>query len=298
MLVSTNNLTKRYGAFTALDHCTCSVTPGEVFGLLGPNGAGKTTLLRLLLGFLKPTKGLATVDGLDCSRESVAVRSRIAYLPGDARLVRHMKGRDVLRFFARVRREGDLRRAFEIADDLELDLAQYVAFMSTGMRQKLALAATFSMNTPLLILDEPTANLDPTVRSTVLQLVRTAKQEGKTVIFSSHVLSEIEEICDRVVILRAGQLVHLQVMAELKRQHRIHARLHDAMPAVPDDLVNLISFEQQENGEIEFHSPGELTVLLGWLSTLPLAEMSVSPIGLRAVYDQFHHHSAAATANP
>ncbi|HWC89037.1 MAG TPA: ABC transporter ATP-binding protein, partial [Pirellulales bacterium] len=175
MYVQTHSLSKQYGPFTALADCTLAIASGEVFGLLGPNGAGKTTLLRLLLGFLRPTAGRAEIDGLDCYRQSLAVHRRLAYLPGEARLFRQMDGHEVLRFFAEMRRPTREGRGPAIARRLGLDLSRQVALMSTGMRQKLALAATLAAETPLVILDEPTSNLDPTVRSDVIQLVSEAK---------------------------------------------------------------------------------------------------------------------------
>ena len=223
MLVETRALTKRYAAVTALDDCTLAVDEGEVFGLLGPNGAGKTTLLRLLLGFLRPTSGEAHIQGLDCYRQSVAVHRLVSYLPGDARLFRQMRGREVLQFFAEVRRTKDLSRSRQIAERLDLDLTRRVAFMSTGMRQKLALTVALAADTPLLILDEPTTSLDPSVRRIVTRMVKEAQQDGRTVIFSSHILSEVEQTCDRVVLLRDGSIVHTQVMTELRRRHCVHA---------------------------------------------------------------------------
>jgi ABC-2 type transport system ATP-binding protein len=286
-LVETLRLTKRYAAVTALDECTLQLTPGEVFGLLGPNGSGKTTLLRMLMGFLRPTAGSAQIDGLDCYRQSVEVHRRVAYLPGDVRLFGSLRGVDVLRFFSRIRRGADLRRELDLAERLGLDVSRRVSRMSTGMRQKLALAAVMAVDAPLAILDEPTSNLDPNVRGLVLALVREARRAGRTVIFSSHVLDEVEQSCDRVGILRAGRLVHVQTIAELRRQHRIRARLTAAMPAPPDELAAglLIS---ANNGDVTIETPGELSPLLGWLATLPLAEVRIEPIGLRAVYDRWH----------
>ncbi len=288
MFVETDQLTKRYGDVTALDHCSLVVRRGEVFGLLGPNGAGKTTLLRLLLGFLHPTSGKARIDGFDCCHASLEVRQRVSYLPGEARLFRHMRGRDVLHFFAHVRSSGNLERAISLAEQLDLDLSRRVNFMSTGMRQKLALAATLSADTPLIILDEPTSNLDPTVRGTVMGLVAKARRQGRTVIFSSHVLSEVEETCDRVVILREGRLVHTQVMSELRRRHRIHATMRSALPSAPPELAQQLNITKGDGGRVMIETPGELSPLLGWLSTLDLNEVRIEPVGLRAVYDQFH----------
>ena len=287
VLIEARGLEKRYGHVAALAECDLSVPRGEVFGLLGPNGAGKTTLIRLLLGFLRPTSGWAAIEGLDCYRESVAVHRRLSYLPGDARLFRAMRGRDVLRFFSRVRADGNLERACELADRLEVDLGRPVVFCSTGMRQKLALAAVMSVEAPLLVLDEPTSNLDPTVRQDVMRLVGEARARGQTVLFSSHVLSEIEEVCDRVGILRGGRMVHIQEMRKLLRQHRIKARLTGPMTAAPAELQAGLTI-RSDNGDVTIETPGELSPLLGWLAELPLEEVHVEPVGLRAVYDRYH----------
>ena len=288
LIVETCELSKTYGSLAALRDCSLTVERGEVFGLLGPNGAGKTTLLRLLLGFLRPSAGSAKIAGLDCERQSVAVRRQTAYLPAEASMFPHMRGRDALRFFAEIRPGGELARSLTIAQRLELDLSRRVGFMSTGMKQKLALAATLAADTPLYILDEPTANLDPTVRSCVLALVAEARAAGKTVMFSSHVLSEVEQVCDRVVILRSGQLVHTQRMDQLRLQHRIVAALTGPLPEIPAALEGQLTVVRQSPREAIFETPGELAPLLKWLATLPLADVRIEPLGLRSVYDRFH----------
>jgi ABC-2 type transport system ATP-binding protein len=293
-IVESRELTKVYGRLSALEDCTLSVHPGEVFGLLGPNGSGKTTLLRLLMGFLRPTRGRVTIGDRDCYAESVAVHAGVSYLPGDVRLVRGMKGRDVLAFFARLRGQRNPIRSVQLAERLGLDLSRKVAQLSTGMRQKLALAAVLAVDVPLLILDEPTSNLDPTVRGTVLALIREARSSGRTVIFSSHVLSEVEQTCDRVVILRQGRLVHDQVMSQIRRRHRIRAQLTAALPPVPERFAGQLSVSPDADGRVTIDAPGDLAPLLGWLATLPLAEVHVEPIGLQAVYEKFHPPEAAA----
>ena len=286
--IATDGLTKRYGEFAALQDCTLAVQPGEVCGLLGPNGAGKTTLLRLLLGFLKPTSGTATIGGLDCRRDSTAVHERVAYLPGDVRLFRGLRGREVLRFFAEVRPGGNVARSEQVCERLGLDPSGPVASMSTGMRQKLALAAVLSMDTPLVILDESTSNLDPTVRGTVSTLVREAQAAGRTVLFSSHVLSEVEQTCDRVLLLRGGKIVHEQRLSELRRRHRIHADLLSELPPIPTDIAESLTITSREKRSISWETTGELAPLLGWIATLPLAEIRIEPIGLQSVYEKFH----------
>ncbi|HMO12979.1 MAG TPA: ABC transporter ATP-binding protein [Pirellulaceae bacterium] len=295
-LIETEALSKIYPSVTALDRCTLRVNQGEVFGLLGPNGAGKTTLLRLLLGFLRPTSGSARISNLDCYRERVAVHRELVYLPGDARLFRTMRGRQVIRFFSQIRKNASFQRGLDVADRLDLDLSRFVGFMSTGMRQKLALAACFSAETPLIILDEPTANLDPNVRGEVLKMVMEAKQRGATVVFSSHVLSEVEETCDEVAILRAGQLVHQQSLHSLKRHHRVRAKVHGELTPFPNGLAQQIEIAQTLTGnlstgipgDLSLEIPGELSPVLKWLADQPLDDVLVSPIGLRAVYDRFH----------
>ena len=288
MLVETQSLTKRYGRFAALAECSLGVNSGEVFGLLGPNGAGKTTLLRLLMGYLRPSSGLATIDGLNCWRAAKRVHERVSYLPGETRLFRNLRGREVLEFFAALRRNGTLARSLQLAERLNLDLTRSVALMSTGMRQKLALSIALAAETPLVILDEPTSNLDPTVRSEIGQLVLEAKKAGRTVLFSSHVLSEVETTCDRVALLRAGQLVHVQAMHELRRQHRIRAQLTGPMSAPPAALVDQVRVLPGRNGDVTIETPSELSPVLGWLATLPLKEVRIEPVGLQTVYDHFH----------
>lgn len=288
MLVQTHELTKSFGEVHALNNVSLKVQQGEICGLLGPNGAGKSTLLRLLMGFMRPTAGWAQIDKLDCYSQRVQVHARVSYLPGDARLFDGMQGKAALKFFATVRPQGNYERSLHLAERLELDLGRKVAYMSTGMRQKLALAAVLAFDTPLLILDEPTANLDPTVRSEILALVAEAGAAGRTVIFSSHVLSEVEEICDRVVILKQGKLVHSQSMAEIKRRHQIKAQTANRLPEPPAELKANLGVTHPTADTVIIETPTELSPLLGWLSTLDLKEMTIEQVGLRRVYEQYH----------
>lgn len=288
MFVETHALTKRYGQVTALADCSFGVQRGEVFGLLGPNGSGKTTLLRLLLGFLRPTSGSASIDTLDCFQNSLEIRSRISYLPAEARMFRRMRGRDVLKFFSQLRRDNSLARSEQIAKRLGLEAARPVVQMSTGMRQKLALSVALAPSAPLIILDEPTSSLDPTMRAEVIALVQQIKREGRSVLFSSHVLSEVEQACDRVAIIRQGQLVHTQEISDLKRQHRITAHLSGEMPAVPEQLAKDVRVKSTGENSVIIEADEDLSPLLGWLSTLPVSEMRIEPVGLQTIYDRYH----------
>ncbi len=290
--VTTSGLSKRFGDFYALRDCDVTVPAGSVFGLLGPNGAGKTTLVRMLLGFIRPTSGSGRVGDLDIREDSVAVRRQVSYLPGDARLPRHMKARALLEFFAAMQPTGDFQRSLAIAQRLELDLRRRVAFMSTGMRQKLALAAVLAPHSPVLILDEPTANLDPTVRGEVLKMVAEAKQEGRTVIFSSHVLSEIEEVCDSAAFLRRGLLVRFQQINELRDRHLVRGHCDE-----PFELAEFLDAEQVQlqflgNGRFLLDVSGDLAPVMRWLLERTITALRIEPVRLRTVYDSVHRGDA------
>lgn len=301
-VLHTEQLSKHYGSFIALDQVDLQVPRAQVLGLLGPNGAGKSTLLRLLVGATQPTSGRATLFSLDSWRDRDRVHERVAYLPGDARLPKRMRGREVLEFFTGLR-GVDVRIGFRIAQTLELDLKRRVGAMSTGMRQKLAIAVVFASGCELLILDEPTANLDPTIRSAVIDLVRTAQRQGSTVLFSSHVLPEIEEGCDRVVIVKRGQLVFDSPVKDIIEQHRIEARVGSGQdervphsgPTVqlPPSLQAVSSLEWQRDGKVCIVTR-ELDPLLGWMAGQHWTDVRIDRVGLNQLYHQWHPYEGSS----
>ena len=286
MFVQAESLTKRYDRVVALQDCTFTVNAGEVFGLLGPNGSGKTTLLRILLGYLRPTAGCARVDGFHCTRRSLTVRKRVAYLPGEPRLFRRLRGAEVLEFFSQLRPTLNLSRARQIADRLGLDVSRPVAQMSSGMRQKLALSVTLAAEVPLLVLDEPTSSLDPTVRKEVGELVAELQRAGRTIMFSSHVLTEVEAVCDRVAILREGRLAHIQVLQVLRQQHRVTARLNGVLSPMPTELEPFVDLEVASDGRLTLQVSQQVAPVLGWLATHSVQEIRVEPIGLHTIYER------------
>ncbi|MEM9412164.1 MAG: ABC transporter ATP-binding protein [Planctomycetota bacterium] len=289
-IISTLNLTKHFPSVKALTGCTLKIKKQQVVGLLGPNGSGKSTLVRLLLGFLTPTAGKAEILNLDCTKQRVDVHRHVAYLPGDARMFRTMRGKDVFEFFASIRGHGYKDRAIAISKRLDLDLSRWVAFMSTGMRQKLALSVIMAMDTPVLILDEPTANLDPTVRQEVLELVQESQDRGTTVVFSSHVLPEIEEICDRVVILRSGELVHQQAIGNQDEiDYTATISTADKAPLLPTHLQQCVNIVPgQKHGEFDLTIRGDVKPALHWLAEQSFDKINLQPINLRSIYNRFH----------
>jgi ABC-2 type transport system ATP-binding protein len=285
-IVSVQNLTKRYGEFSALNGCTLDVPKGSVFGLLGPNGAGKTTLIRSLLGYIKPTSGIATIDGFDCIKESLKVRERTSYLPAETKLFRTMKGIDCIEFFSSIHPRGDFQRAKRIAERLQLDWSRRVAFMSTGMRQKLAISCVMSCSTSVIILDEPTANLDPNVRAEILVLVKEAQASGATIVFCSHVLSEIEEICDQAAILRRGEAVETIDIKSMKAVHKVRGT-QSLTSHNWSNHQSIRSFVQRDN-HVEFELDGNFADHLELLQAMQLGNMVVESVGLRTLYDRIH----------
>ncbi len=214
--IQINNLSKVYsGDVRALDNLTLEVEPGEIFGYLGPNGAGKTTTIRLLLDLIRPTTGSATILGLDAQADSVALHQRIGFLPGELSLWKNLTGQQVVNFVGRVRGSLDDAYVRQLADRLQLDLTLKVRSYSSGNRRKLGLVLAWMNKPDLLILDEPTGGLDPLMQQTFNEMVREVKDEGRTVFLSSHVLSEVQAICDRVGILRNGQLKAVERISEL-----------------------------------------------------------------------------------
>jgi ABC-2 type transport system ATP-binding protein len=225
--ISTRGLTKHYGSTRALEALDLDVEPGVVFGYLGPNGAGKTTTIRLLVGLLRPTAGWARVLGMDSVRQRVPVQARVGYLPGDFVAYLDLSARDYLEYLSNLRGTVDPSRMLHFAERLELPLDRRIGELSHGNRQKVGLVQAFMHDPDLLILDEPTSGLDPLVQREFLAMVREARESGRTVFLSSHVLAEVEAVADIVGILRDGRLVVVERLDSLKRHatHRIELEL-------------------------------------------------------------------------
>ncbi len=223
--VETVSLTKRYGHHPALTGVDLVVPVGSVFGVIGPNGAGKTTLMRLLLDIIRPSFGQVRVLGVDPRHGGAALRRQIGYLPGDLRLDGRMRGRDLINHLASISGPVASGTIDDLADRLGLDLDRQVRALSKGNRQKLGLVQALMHRPPLVVLDEPTAGLDPLMQQEVLTLVREARDAGQTVVLSSHVLSEIEQIADEVAILREGRVATVSTVATLRQSAVRHLRV-------------------------------------------------------------------------
>ena len=286
-LLHTVGLTKVYGKYRALDSLDLSVAPGEIVGLLGPNGSGKTTSLRLVLGFLKATRGTATVAGFDSWTQSVEVRKRLTYLPGELRLYETMTGRELVTFLGKLRGDTVGAEVDALAKRLDIDPDRRLTEMSSGMKRKVALLAVLVPKVPLIILDEPTNTLDPTMRDEFLLQLQLAKEAGKAILFSSHVLQEVEAVCDRVVILRQGQLVHHQEMRELADIRRVTATFIGVIP-LNGPTGELLPADSVSGMNLDLEYRGPLPKLLHWLGECHLSDLKIEPSGLGKIY-RFHH---------
>jgi ABC-2 type transport system ATP-binding protein len=287
-LIVTEGLTKQYGDFTALSDVTLGIRKGEVLGLLGPNGAGKTTLIRLLLGMIYPTSGSAQVGGFDPWRQGREVRRLVSFLPGEIRLFGHLTGLKMLRYMSDLRGGQALERAVAIAERaMGLDLSRKIRTYSTGMKQKLALAQAFADPVEIVILDEPTSALDPTVRGDVINLVAEAKAAGQTVVFSGHVLSEVEAVADRVAILRRGRLMHVEDMRARRGLRLVLARYEGEIPGrFPEELGLVV---RERNGDtVLWEHRGDVSPLATWIGSQPIIDFAVGTEDLRSLYDRYH----------
>lgn len=235
--IRTDRLSKTFGDTAALVDLDLEVHPGEVFGYLGPNGSGKTTTIRLLLGLLRPTAGRAEVLGGDAHRDTVEIHRRIAYVPGDAALWPGFTGGETLHLLGQVHGVVDHAYRDELVERFELDPSKRVRAYSKGNRQKLALIAALMTRAELLVLDEPTAGLDPLMEQVFRACIREAQARGQTVFLSSHVLAEVEALCGRVGILRAGRLVEVGTLDSMRLRSALSVEAafgHRSVPALDD----------------------------------------------------------------
>jgi ABC-2 type transport system ATP-binding protein len=235
--IATSGLTKSFGTVRALDGVDLDVQPGEVYGFIGPNGAGKSTTIRVLLGLLKADSGAATLFGRDVWTDAVAIHHQISYVPGDVNLWPNLTGGEVVDLFVRLKKNGDRAYRDELVERFAFDPSKKCGTYSKGNRQKVALIAAFSTDADLYILDEPTSGLDPLMEAVFRDCVKRVATEGKTVFLSSHILSEVEKLCDRLSIIRDGKIVDTGSLNQMQHLTRNHVQVESDTPL--DGLADL-----------------------------------------------------------
>jgi ABC-2 type transport system ATP-binding protein len=288
-VIRLERLTKRYPNGRGIADVTFAVAPGELFGFLGPNGAGKSTTIKTLLGLLTPDSGAASVAGHDIRTESVAVRAAVGYLPSDLALYDGLTGLEQIRFSLRVRgKEGELKRALALADRLEVDLNRKIKTLSRGQKQKVAITLAMAHDPAVLIFDEPTTGLDPLAQEVLHALMREEAACGKTILFSSHILSEVESLCDRVAIIRDGRIVTVDTIQALKQQRlkRVTVEFATAAPHLADlPGVREWNFSGRR---ASFAWVGAPQALLTTLSAYDLVDVQIQDPSLEEVFMTFY----------
>ncbi|MBN2346875.1 MAG: ABC transporter ATP-binding protein [Candidatus Aminicenantes bacterium] len=285
-VICAEGLSKNYGRHLGIDGVGIEVRRGEVFGYLGPNGAGKTTTIRILMDFIRADRGKAEVFGLDCRRDSVAIRRRVGFLPGNVRLYENLSGRDYLRFLASLRAEKIGERAEELAERLDCPLSRPIHSLSQGNKRKIGLIQAFMHRPELLVLDEPTSGLDPIVRHEFYHWIEEARAWGQTVFFSSHNLPEVERICDRVAIIRRGRIVATERIAELKARslRSLEVRFAEDIDARTFAAVPGLEIVAHDRRTLKGRMKGEMDVLLKTMAKFQVTDFRSRDPDLEEVF--------------
>ncbi len=288
--IQISNLTKSYGRRRGIVDISLDVPKGSIYGFLGPNGAGKTTAIRSLLGFLKPSSGVATVAGYDVRRRSQDVRQNVGYLPGELRLFTHLTGVKTLKHLSSLRGIDCRDEAAKLARILDLELNVKVRYYSRGMRQKLGLILALMHRPPVLILDEPTNSLDPLVQQQVYELLLEYAEGGGTVFFSSHIINEVERICDRVAIIREGRLVADDDISVLRQKSIQHIRLVlKEGSTLPDPLPEGVELVRREQEQVHLRVDGSAEIIRTLIVGLELEYLTIESPSLEEVFMKFYH---------
>ena len=295
-IVETKNLTKYYGKARGIVDVSLSIEEGEIFGFIGPNGAGKSTTIRTLLSLIYKTGGEARIFGLDTEKHKVEILREVGYLPGEVFYYDNMRAADLFRYSASFYKKDCTRRIEELAGILQVNLKQKIEDMSLGNKKKVGIIQGLLHSPRLIILDEPTSGLDPLMQKTFFDLIREENKRGATVLFSSHILGEVQRICDRVAIIKEGRIVAQQSMAELRENAVKNVSLTFRSP---EDAV-AFALEGAENLEIaqagaSFLYRGTVGALLGDLAKRPLVNVDISEPTLEEIF--LHYYSAGAEAN-
>ena len=284
-IIEMHHVTKTFGHVTALDGVDLAVEQGEIFGFIGPNGAGKSTTIRVLLGMLRKTSGEALLFDEDAWANAVAIHKRLAYVPGDVSLWPNLTGGEVIDVLMRMNGQHHPQRREQLIERFQLDVTKKCRTYSKGNRQKVALIAALAMDVELYIFDEPTAGLDPLMERVFQEYVRDMKREGKTVLLSSHILSEVESLCDRVALIHNGKIVEMGTLEDLRHLTRVTMRVETVeSPSDLDQLAGVFAVEQQGNVWHFDVEKDALPQVMGYLAPLRITQMETEPPSLEELF--------------
>ncbi|WP_282172353.1 ABC transporter ATP-binding protein [Cytobacillus firmus] len=284
-LLKVTNLTKKFGKFTALDGVNLELNAGEVLGFIGPNGAGKSTAIRVLLGILKATDGEVKLFNKDAWQDAVDIHKRVAYVPGDVNLWPNLTGGEVIDLFIKLNGTSNKAKREELIDKFDLDPSKKCRTYSKGNRQKVALIAAFSSDADLFILDEPTSGLDPLMEKVFQECVMDVKRQGKSVLLSSHILSEVEKLCDRVSIIRQGKIIESGTLSELRHLTRTQMLVDTKLPITGlNELKGIHDIEESEHGMTFQVDTTELDAVIKHISPFGIIRLESAPPTLEDLF--------------
>ena len=285
-------LTKKFGKFTALSGIDLRVNEGEVFGYIGPNGAGKTTTIRVLLGILKATEGSASVFGMDAWKDAVEIHRRIAYVPGDVNLWPNLTGGEVIDLFVSLRGTHDKARREKLLEMFDLNPSKKCRTYSKGNRQKVALVAALASDADLYILDEPTSGLDPLMEQVFQACVFDLKQQGKGIFLSSHIMSEVEKLCDRIAIIREGVIVETGTLAEMRHLTRMSMTIETEKQIENLAQVKGVHGISKENSTLSFQVDSDkIGDVVSYIGQYGVKKLESAPPTLEDLF--MRHYSAS-----
>lgn len=284
-----NKLTKRYGKHRGIDDISFSVHRGEIFGFIGPNGAGKSTTIRTLMGLLRPTGGNASVFGLDCTQEAARIAKDVGYLPSENCYYNNMKVKELLQYTAELYGISGHNRIETLAERMNLDLSRRIGDLSLGNKKKVGIVSALLPSPKLLIIDEPTSGLDPLIRQTFYDLLKEENERGTTIFLSSHVLSEVQKLCDRVAILREGKLVGVQSMKTLRENgyKKISLTAKSAIPADFFSIPGAANVSQEDRAAV-FLFNGSVSAVIELLCQLELEDLLIEEPSLEEIFLHYY----------
>ncbi len=290
-----DNLHKSYGSVQAVKGISISVRRGEIFGFLGPNGAGKTTTIRCMLDVIRPTAGAIRVLGLDAQRDGYALHQHIGYLPGDVRLPGRMTGKQVIHYFASLQgRESVLLN--DLVERFDVEMKRQLKGYSKGMRQKIGIALAFMCDPDVLILDEPTSGLDPLLQKVFNEFLLEEQARGKTIFMSSHIMSDVEKVCERVAVIRSGELVTVEEVDALREKAGQHIIVEFGDAVSEQELMHMpgVSALIKTNGTYHFNISGSMDMLIKALSQHEVIRLTSQEAPLEEVFLKFYEEPEKA----
>lgn len=288
-VIEIRNLSKDYGKQRGIDNVSFSVEKGEIFGFIGPNGAGKSTTIRTLLALIHPTSGSATIFGKDCIKEAPTIAQDVGYLPSETFFYEGMKVKELLEYTAKLYGKDCTKRINELTERFKLDTSRKIRDLSFGNKKKVGIVAGLLHSPKLIILDEPTSGLDPLMQEIFFEILKEENQKGTTILFSSHILSEVQKMCDRIAILKEGKVISLQSIHELRSNtyKRIQLRTQEPVPKQAFTLERISEFKQQEE-EISFMYKGNVNQLINSFSTMEIVDIFIEEPSLEEIFMHYY----------